>query len=159
MSPEDVRVYWDCDTATGVLTWKRGRRKGHPLCVWEGAHGYLYATHDRTKYSIHHLVFAWVHGRWPATEIDHVNRDKTDNRPTNLRETTRSRNLLNVPVRKTSQTQRKGVRRKHSKYEAYIQYGGRYIYLGAFHSLEEAYQERLAAEVRYHGAVMTELTG
>lgn len=50
----------------------------------------------RIALSAHRVVFALVHGRWPENEVDHINRDRTDNRPCNLRDVTHSENMLNA---------------------------------------------------------------
>lgn len=45
-------------------------------------------------YQAHRIVWKLLTGR-DASEIDHINRDKLDNRPKNLREVTRSANMKN----------------------------------------------------------------
>lgn len=55
--------------------------------------------------------FAWYSatGMIPKDEIDHINRDKLDNRIENLREADRSMNTQNVGARKDSKTGIRGL--------------------------------------------------
>lgn len=45
--------------------------------------------------SAHRVVFVIHHGHWPQFEIDHINRDRLDNRPANLRDVSHSENIRN----------------------------------------------------------------
>ena len=56
-------------------------------------------------------MFLWVTGEWPEAEIDHKNRDKSDNRWANLREARRPENIANSVVRADSKIGLKGVAR------------------------------------------------
>ena len=48
------------------------------------------------KYYGHRLAWLLHYGTWPEGVIDHINRDKTDNRISNLRDTTTQVNNLNT---------------------------------------------------------------
>lgn len=48
-------------------------------------------------YTAQRLAWFYVHGDWPDGDIDHINRDKLDNRIANLRVISRSENLRNRP--------------------------------------------------------------
>lgn len=54
-----------------------------------------------------HIVFWAYHGIWPEQEVDHKNRDKTDDRISNLRDVPHKVNSLNVDY---SLRQRRKVR-------------------------------------------------
>jgi hypothetical protein len=75
-----------------------------------------------------------------GVEIDHVNMNGLDNRKENLRLATRSQNSANKPSRLGS-SRFKGVckaRTKSDRWRAWIGVNGKSIYLGSFHTEEEA---------------------
>ena len=140
---------------TGVLSWKEdeskrpqwnGRYANKPVgCV--GNHGYICFnfTHngEKKQYLVHRVVYAMMHGSWPK-EVDHKDRDKTNNRLNNLRECSSSSNGANIPVRKHNKLGVKGVSYVGEKvsgekrYVAQSSIKGRRIYLGTFSTEELA---------------------
>lgn len=56
---------------------------------------YIRVKIARKKIPLHRLVWFLYYGRWPENEIDHVDRNKSNNNIKNLREATRSENMLN----------------------------------------------------------------
>lgn len=71
-------------------------------------------------------------------EIDHIDRDPSNNRWINLRAATRELNNQNKGLNKNNKTGVKGVRKKRDKYEAKIMRNGIHVRLGLFDSAEEA---------------------
>lgn len=59
------------------------------------SNGYYRGQVMGKNYAAHRVVFFLYHGRWPDGEIDHINGDRLDNRPLNLREADRSLNSAN----------------------------------------------------------------
>lgn len=163
---ETIRDLLWCDMSTGALFWRKGgpgRRVGKKIYVWPGRHGYLYFTltnklHGRRHYLVHHLVWAILHAKWPSLTIDHINRNKADNRPANLREVPLARNIVNKGVLKHSRSQRKGVKLdlRNGRYYAYLATRSRTIYLGGYATADEAYAVRLEAEKRFYGESLSE---
>lgn len=161
----EVRRIFDYDPDKGLLLWRErgfGRRVGSAACSWPGRHGYLYITltvkTPRRHYLVAHLVWAWMHGRWPTGQIDHINRDKADNRLCNLRETTQSRNMVNKSPLKSSRSQRNGVKldMRNGRYYPYLWVGNRNIYMGGYATADEAYEVRMAAEIAYYGEALSQ---
>ena len=58
--------------------------------------GYLIIKIKGKQYKAHRLVFAYFNNRFPEKEIDHINRDRKDNRIENLREVNRTENVRNT---------------------------------------------------------------
>lgn len=79
-------------------------------------------------------------------EIDHINRDKLDNRKANLRYCTRAENISNKE--RINKSGKRGVfkEKNSSRYLAYITIRGRLIRLGTWDTKEEASLVRKAVE-------------
>ena len=90
-STEDVlKDLYTYDPQTGQIFLGSGT-KG-----WVNKNGYTYITTPLgKKFLAHRLAWLLYYGSWPEGNIDHINRDKSDNRIDNLRDVTQSENLLN----------------------------------------------------------------
>ena len=84
--------------------------------------------------------------------VDHINRNKLDNRKVNLRFCTPKENARNISVAKNSKSQILGVRKtKHGKFNVRIVADGKEHHIGNFETIEEAIMARQKAEIKYHG--------
>lgn len=83
--------------------------------------------------------------------IDHINRDKLDNRKINLRISNKSQNSLNskIPIDNTSGYKGVGLHKMARKWRARITINGKEIHLGLFYDKEEAILVRQEIERRY----------
>jgi len=87
-----------------------------------------------TKIRLHHIIL-------PPTDnkiIDHINRNKLDNRRENLRLATYSQNGMNRGVNVGSTTGFKGAIKESGKYVSKIKIDGRSVYIGTFNTPEDA---------------------
>src|SRR4051812_43329308 len=78
---ERLRELYDYCAASGTFTRKspaRGTRVGERVGHIDSK-GYLAIRFDGKTYRAHQLAWLHVHGEWPS-ELDHINRDKTDAR-------------------------------------------------------------------------------
>lgn len=125
---------------------------GSPAFYTMDLHGYFHGYIFRRVYSAARVVFALANGKWPDNHIDHINGIKSDNRPCNLRDVTRTENMRNRAVSTNSQTGVHGVSLHAGKYDAYITTDGRKRHLGRFKSIEDAAIARRSAEAAngYH---------
>jgi hypothetical protein len=81
-----------------------------------------------------------MNGAWPVYDVDHINRDRSDNTWSNLREASRTENCGNQKDRANNTSGYRGVAwdRKSQKWKAYGSRDGRRTHLGLFESLEKA---------------------
>lgn len=87
----------------------------------------------------------------PNIEIDHIDGNRLDNRRSNLRICTRSKNALNKGLMRNNTSGVTGVswHKQHQKWYAYIQIDHKRIYLGLFDNFDSAVKARLNAEKQY----------
>jgi len=104
-----------------------------------------YATHMRSRLYLHHLIL----GRKEGLHTDHINRDKLDNRKSNLRFVTREQNMRNCKMKKNNTSGVTGVRYFIGKWVARIYRNHKEIHLGRFSNKEDAINARRVAELKY----------
>ena len=102
--------------------------------------GYKVGAIDMRIYLVSRLAWAYMTGAWPSKLIDHIDRNKTNDRWCNLREADYSQNAMN----KASKPGLSGVRgvtlRSSGRFSARIKVRQRELYLGSFDTLEDAEQ-------------------
>jgi hypothetical protein len=83
------------------------------------------------------------------TVIDHINRNKLDNRKVNLRVCTRAENLHNSEIRKDNTSGHKNISwdKQRGKWLVHIKINGKVRHFGRFNSIEEAITARGNAEI------------
>ncbi len=102
---------------------------------------------QKTVY-MHRLILARMGFDIEGKDTDHKNRDKLDNRRSNLRVVSRSVNCHNTKVPSNSSTGITGVSfdKRSGKYKAQVGVNNRRIYLGIFYTIKEAKAARKQAE-------------
>jgi hypothetical protein len=149
LTVERLRELLEYTPETGVFLWRANRRGGAKAGEVAGiihAKGYRFVKLDGERYSAHRLAWLYMTGHWPAECVDHINRERDDNRFANLREASWSENRMNTSASGVKFYARSG------KWKAYIGSKGRQIYLGMFGTRDAALAARRAAEQEYHGA-------
>tara|TARA_R110002153_G_scaffold274242_1_gene447881 strand:+ start:4135 stop:4647 length:513 start_codon:yes stop_codon:yes gene_type:complete len=120
---------------TGGLTWSRsfGRAKGGSIAGSVSFYGYLTIRMDRKLYQAGRLVFLMVHGYLPP-EVDHMDNNPLNNKPSNLRAATRSENMRNTRSSKNSTSKYLGVHfdRNLGKWRSRIYIKDKSVHLGCF---------------------------
>jgi hypothetical protein len=102
--------------------------------------GYVHIRVNGHLYKAHRLIFLWHHGYIPKY-IDHIDRNKSNNKIENLRCATASENVYNTDVRKNNTTGLKGVywHQPTSKWRVKASINGKQKHIGLFDSKESAY--------------------
>jgi hypothetical protein len=117
--------------------------------------GYCTLRVAGTIYSAHRLAWFYVHGEWPpkGIQVDHINRDPSDNRLANLRLATQAQNNANSAMRHRNKAGLKGVvfYPMTSRWKASITIKGRGKHLGYFATKEEAHEAYKKAAQHAHG--------
>jgi hypothetical protein len=140
------------NSATGEFIWKarpgiaRNDRAGK-IAGKKRKDGYVDICINRKLYLAHRLVWLYVYGNWPPHQIDHINRDRTNNRIHNLRLATPAQNAQNRTIAKNNKSGFTGVfLYSCGKHGAFITKDKKRIYLGLYDTLEEARQVRSNAQ-------------
>lgn len=150
LTAERLRELLDYDPETGLFKWKTseaGHRNSKRPVGSTDTKGRRQIRIDGKSYFLHRLAFLWMTGEWPEDQVDHINRDFTDNRWANLRNATNSMNAVNrITTRYKHHGMPRGVhRRANGKFTAVIQEGGKLRHIGIYGTVEEAtaaYAER-----------------
>ena len=79
----------------GHLYWREVKGNRTSGSVGAMSSGYLRVRALRKAYAVHRIIYVMHHGE-PAGDVDHINRDRTDNRIENLRDVSRSVNAANT---------------------------------------------------------------
>ena len=125
----------------GTICWVGDRHKSN---VYIGA----------TKYSTSRVVFALAYGYDPGNkDVDHIDGDRSNNNPSNLRAITHSQNCFNRCIKAKPQSGTIGVYwlKASQRWASFITVNKQRIYLGCFKEKEDAIAARREAEVKYHG--------
>lgn len=137
---EAIRSLFKYDPLTGIVS--RIHESGRPRAKdgKPNTAGYLVISVDKKLYHCHLIAWALSYGGLPDDSliIDHKNRNKIDNRLTNLRLRTQRLNCLNATQQKGTQTGLRGVYPSGKKFMAKIRDVDRLLHLGSFMTAELA---------------------
>lgn len=165
----DLHTYLECDFNTWKLFWKarpadmfgsaglakrwNERYAGKEAFTAPCGHGYRVGKIKRTRHQAHRVVFALFHGRWPSALIDHIDLDKMNNRPENLREATRLQNAWNKGLTKQNTSGFKGVsfHAGTGRWISQVWCEGKSNFLGRYDTPEAAALAYDAKAIELHG--------
>lgn len=139
----------------GLFRWIKDPGRGIPAGTEAGCvdkDGYRNITVKCKRYLAHRLAWFYVHGALPTFDLDHINRDRSDNRIANLRKSCDVENGQNKGVAKNNKSGARGVHwcKTYSKWRAGIRVGGKQIDLGRFDTVKEAAQAYAQASKVHH---------
>jgi len=125
----------------GKLIHKEGRCAGKVAGSFDKSSGYFRVKVGSKSYLLHRVIYLMYHPDYVG-DLDHINRDKLDNRLENLRPCNRPQNVVNSHVRSDNTSGYKGVifHKATGKYQAQTMHFGKRIHIGLFPTPEEAAQ-------------------
>ncbi|NKE77545.1 HNH endonuclease [Ochrobactrum sp. MC-1LL] len=161
---EYLRECLDLNIQTGALVWKdRPRRHFVSLCGYRTSQrlsgqradgsiidGYRTVLINGTRYAAHRIVWLMATGDDPQV-IDHINHDKEDNRPENLRSCADQQNHFNRKKYRNNSSGLKGVHACNGKWRAMIRIDGKSRHIGMYETPEKAHEAYLQEAKRLFG--------
>jgi hypothetical protein len=159
LTAERLRALLKYNPETGEFTWIQKPAKR--ICAGSVAgakrpDGYIQIGIDKRLHFAHRLAFLWMTGTVPGGEIDHIDRDTSNNRWANLRAVTTS---LNQQNRRGAQSNNKtsgvlGVswNARRGAWMAQIVVNGQNHFLGYHSSIDAARAAYLASKKMLHPA-------
>ena len=148
---ETASALFALDERLGDLVWKprpgcaRNDRAGS-IAGSVRPDGYRNVQVFGKRYLAHRIVWLITHGDWPASQVDHIDRCRSNNRPENLRAATPGQNSQNTKRSKRNTSGCKGVYPHHGGFEARITRSGEVHYLGFHKSFGSAATARAEAQ-------------
>lgn len=139
----------ECDPINGKLFWKipaRRRKVGDEAGALR-PDGYVQIQINYELHLAHRLMFLATTGVYPTLEIDHINRNRSDNRMVNLRITTRKENGENLSIAKNNSSGFRGVSwdSVRNKWRVQVKHLQKNIFIGRYDSIVDAVNASMEA--------------
>ncbi len=146
MTQKEVKHIFDYDAKTGHLIRKMPTRTttANHRCLCVNAKGYFHIRVLGSRPLIHRLVWLWHYGSLPR-QLDHINRDRQDNRIENLREASYTINNRNRAKFRNNTSGRTGVIRDKNCKSRWVARLCNDV-IGRYDTFEEAVTAREKAE-------------
>jgi hypothetical protein len=153
------------DYSCGHLFWKTPHRKANRIKQGQrvshiNAGGYIAARIFGKEALAHRVVYEMFRGTIPeGLEIDHIDGNRTNNVPSNLRAVSRAENCRNSAKRKSSKSllsgvyYREGSSRRRARWNAQITLNGKALHVGTFKTLLDAAAARISAQNRFNFSI------
>ena len=154
VTQKEIRAVFDYNPNTGECFRKvhlnKNHLKGELLGTKTyGKNDYPTLQVNKVSYKLHRLIWLHIYGYFPE-QIDHKNRNKLDNRLSNLRESNYSINNKNLSKRVDNTSGVTGVHKHYGKWRARIKVNKKMIYLGVYESKQDAILVRKKAMKKYN---------
>ena len=148
MTQKELKKNLEYNKYTGIFIWKSKRTGKEAGC---NTKTYIYICINGKLFMAHRLAWLYVYGEFPKQDIDHINRDRYDNRIKNLRDVNAKINGQNrsIGINNTSGTIGVIWDKRRMKYQANIRYNKINKFLGYFSKLEDAINARKEGELKY----------
>ncbi|MDZ5615014.1 HNH endonuclease signature motif containing protein [Achromobacter xylosoxidans] len=122
----------------------KGRAKAGELAGCRRSDGYWMLKVNGQQVYLHRAVFAHANGYWPDCEVDHIDQNKDNNSPENLRAATHAQNGQNKALQSNNTSGCAGVgwMKADRRWRARIKVCGKEKTVGYFETLADAIAAR-----------------
>lgn len=146
-------VHYDPITGVFIRKTKANQTPLGSFATNKDSKGYTRVRIAGERFTAHRLAWFYMTGQWPAKEVDHKNRVRTDNRWSNLREADEFNNKRNTSVYRNNKAGFKGVSWHvcSKKWRSRIRIDGKEVNLGLFDTPEAANAAYAAAATQHFG--------
>jgi hypothetical protein len=156
LSPEVLDEWFDLCLKTGELRWKKtrnGKAMAGSIAGAIDSYGYLRTMLFGKPYYVHRIIYCMINRKWPKNQIDHIDNNKLNNVPENLREATTAQNSRNRKVTSRSTSGLKGAYydKRKNKWRASIKTNGKFKHIGHYETAEEAHAAYCKVAEEMHG--------
>lgn len=140
MDVEELHKLLEADFDVGLLYWKDSgtRKKGSGVAGSKTSDGYYQVCVNNKVYRLHRVLWCLYYKSWPTEYIDHIDRNKSNNSITNLREASAQQNAFNRNHTKSNKSGYRGVATSGDKFKAELRIEDKVVYLGSYRTPEEA---------------------
>lgn len=147
-----LRSYLKYDPISGKLIRLTGSKAGKETGSLN-PDGYVYVRLAGKQYIAHRIIWKIVTGKDPVAYLDHIDKNRSNNRWDNLREASLSDNAKNTKIRADNTSGVRGARwhKAAGKFVAEISVNGARKHLGVFETLEQAAEAYDEATKIFHG--------
>jgi len=152
------------DPETGIFTWNERPlshfKNSNVYKTWNTrfsgknagtikGNGYLAIRINSKVCKAHRLAFLYTEGYFPENQVDHMDRDRANNKLSNLREVSQMCNMQNCMLAKNNTSGVTGVTwgKDTNKWHARIKINSKQKYLGYFDNFDDAVMARYNEEV------------
>ena len=152
LSIHRLRQVLSYDPETGIFKWLVTRNQKHAGSPAGNLRldGWRMIKVDGRFYFAGQLAWFYMTGTWATKDVDHINRNRDDNRFSNLREASRSQNAFNSRGRKS------GLKwaywnKNLNRWQSSIRVDGKNLSQGYYDTPEEAHAAAYLAAKRLRG--------
>lgn len=147
----------DGDDLVWARNGTRGVKSGDRVPAYKNSSGYYTVkvnVKPRKTMLLHRVKWVVAYGECPNGDVDHINRDPSDNRLENLRLASRSQNKINSHKKSRENGLPLGVYQRGEKYCATISFKRERKFLGAFETPKAAHDAWVSAGSQLYGEFM-----
>lgn len=152
----ELKERFNYNPETGIFIYKIyiARMRPGDIAGNANTNGHIQIEINYKPYLAHNLAWLYMTGEWPkGFVIDHINRNYSDNKWSNLRKATNSQNQGNRKFHKLNKSGYRGVCyiKKKNLYQAQISIHNKKVWIGYFKTAELAYEAYLKVAKEHFG--------